>query len=545
MAPVDPITFEIIRHRLWAINDDQARMAARLSGSITVFEGYDFNAALTTADGRGLYCGVYILHHGATVDVFVRRVLEDWPIADIAPGDLFFTNDPWWGSLHANDGILAMPVIWQGELVAWSGIVMHDSDVGSPVPGSFVSGAPDRFAEAPLFPALRIGRDFELLADIERAYLRNSRTPTLNALNMRARLAALRSTHQRICELIEQYGLDAFRATQEEIVAYVERVVRGRLRALPDGSWYAEGYHDHDGRENKTYRICCRIDKRGERITFDMTGTVPQVRGSINCARPAMEGAVMGVLLTYLCYDLPWAIGGLRPIAEIVSAEGTLNNALSPAGVSMASTTATLTTQDVVANAGKLDSRHQRRCHRRAGPCRRAPRGTGHGFLQRRRRCPQRSRRDRQRRDLPLDGVPACQRRDGGAADARAPALPPRALRRRRPGPLSRRHPGRIRHGSAQAAAAAGGAQHARLRRQRTRWSRSGRRRARQSGDQRRAARNEHPRAVCSRQAAERTRGFVRHTRGSGGQVRRRLRRGRRGDRVARRRRRLRRPDSA
>jgi N-methylhydantoinase B len=351
MAPVDPITLEIIRHRLWAINDDQARMAARLSGSITVFEGYDFNAALTTADGRGLYCGVYILHHGATVDVFVRRVLEDWAIADIAAGDMFFTNDPWWGSLHANDGILAMPVIWQGELVAWSGIVMHDSDVGSPVPGSFVSGAPDRFAEAPLFPALRIGRDFELAVDIERAYLRNSRTPTLNALNMRARLAALRSTHQRICELIEQYGLDAFRATQEQIIAYVERVVRGRLRALPDGSWYAEGYHDHDGRENKTYRVCCRIDKRGERITFDMTGTAPQVRGSINCARPAMEGAVMGVLLTYLCYDLPWAIGGLRPIAEIVSAEGTLNNALSPAGVSMASTTATLTTQDVVANA--------------------------------------------------------------------------------------------------------------------------------------------------------------------------------------------------
>ena len=59
----------------------------------------------------------------------------------------------------------------------------------------------------------------------------------------------------------------------------------------------------------------------------------------------------MGVILTFLCYDLPWAIGGLRKIVEIVSAEGTLNNALSPAGVSYGSTMGTLSTQDVVAQA--------------------------------------------------------------------------------------------------------------------------------------------------------------------------------------------------
>jgi N-methylhydantoinase B len=39
LAGLDPVTFEVIRHRLWAINDDQGRMAARLSGSFIVFEG--------------------------------------------------------------------------------------------------------------------------------------------------------------------------------------------------------------------------------------------------------------------------------------------------------------------------------------------------------------------------------------------------------------------------------------------------------------------------------------------------------------------------
>jgi N-methylhydantoinase B len=351
LAGLDPVTFEVIRHRLWAINDDQGRMAARLSGSFIVFEGYDFNAALVTADGRGLYCGMYILQHGATIDEFVRRIIEEWRPAEISEGDMFFTNDPWWGALHANDGILVMPIFWEGKLVAWSGIAMHDEDVGSPVPGSFVAGATDRFGEAPLFPAVKMVTGFVPRPDVLRAYLRNSRTSELNALNMRARVAALRTTYQRIQELIGQYGIEAFLAAQEGIIEYVARVVRARLREIPDGSWFGQIYHDHDGTHDEIYRMCCRVTKRGERLSFDLTGTSPQAPGPINCARPAMEGAIMGVILTFLCYDLPWAIGALREVVDIISEPGTLNNARDPAAVSMASVMGTLSTQDVVSHA--------------------------------------------------------------------------------------------------------------------------------------------------------------------------------------------------
>jgi len=350
-AALDPVTFEVIRHRLWAINDDQAMIAARLSGSPVVYEAYDFNAALMTADGRGLYSGIYIIHHASTIDVFVRRILEEWPADEIREGDMFFTNDPWWGALHANDGILATPIFWAGEIVAWSGIVMHDNDVGSPVPGSFVVGSHDRFGEAPLFPGVKMVEGFELRRDVERVYLRNHRTPEMNALNLRARLASLRITHRRIHELIEQYGLDAFLAAQDGIIDYVERVVRSRLREMPDGSWFEQVYHDHNGNENEIYPMRCRLTKRGDELTVDMTGTAKQAPGAINCARPAMEGAVLGVFLTFLCYDLPWAVEAGRRIVTIVSEEGTINNAISPAGVSMASIMATLSTQDVAANA--------------------------------------------------------------------------------------------------------------------------------------------------------------------------------------------------
>jgi N-methylhydantoinase B len=351
VTQLDPVTFEVIRHRLWAINDDQAMIAARLSGSPVVYEALDFNAGLMTADGRGLYTGIYIIQHAATIDVFVRNVLAQWAPDKIADGDMFFTNDPWSGALHANDGILAAPIFYDGRIVAWSGIVMHDNDVGSPVPGSFAVGATDRFGEAPLFPPIKMVEDFELLPDVERAYLYNHRSAELNALNLRARLASLKITRRRIHELIDEYGLEAFLAAQDEIVDYVERVVRRRLLEIPDGSWFDQIYHDHDGTQNEIYPMCCRVTKDGDRLIVDMTGTAEQAPGAINCARPAMEGAVIGVFLTCLCYDLPWAVEAGRRIIEIRAEEGTLNNATSPAGVSMASIMATLSTQDVVAAA--------------------------------------------------------------------------------------------------------------------------------------------------------------------------------------------------
>jgi N-methylhydantoinase B len=347
---IDPVTFEVLRHRLWSINDEQGRMAARLSGSPTVYERFDFNAALTTGEGHGLLSGVYIMHHGATIDEFVRKVMAAWDPDDIHPGDMFFTNDPWWGALHANDGILAAPIFWEDVIVAWSGIVMHDNDVGSPVPGSFVAGARDRFDEAPLFPGVKMVEGFAMRRDVERAYLRNSRSPEHNALNMRARVAALKSTYQRVREVIASYGIGAFLATQRRMLDYVEQVVRMRLRDVPDGTWFAAGHHDHDSHDDTSYPVRCAMTKRGDSLVFDMTGTAAQAPGPINCARPALDASVLGMVLTFFCYDLPWTIGALRRIVDVRAEAGTLNNALSPAAVSMASVMATLTTQDLAAH---------------------------------------------------------------------------------------------------------------------------------------------------------------------------------------------------
>ena len=43
------------------------------------------------------------------------------------------------------------------------------------------------------------------------------------------RMAALSATHRRINELIDDYGVEAFRAAADGILDYVERVLRRRL----------------------------------------------------------------------------------------------------------------------------------------------------------------------------------------------------------------------------------------------------------------------------------------------------------------------------
>lgn len=348
---VDPVTFEVVRHRLWAINDEQAMIAARVSASPVVYEAYDFNAGLLSADGEGLVVGIYIVHHAVPIDILVRQIRERWSPEEIQEGDMFFTNDPWSGALHANDGILASPIFYDGEIVCWTGMVMHDQDVGSPVPGSFVVGAADSFGEAPLMPPIKMVERFVIRDDIEQAFLRNHRTPEFNALNMRARVAALSVTHSRIHALIEEYGKETFLACQKQIIDYTERVVRRRLREIPDGTWFEHTYIDHDGNQNELYEIRVELTKQDDRLLLDFTGTSEQAPGAINCARSGLEGAAFGVFFIFLCYDLPWSVGAARRIVEIVSEEGTINNAQRPAAVSMASVMGTWATQDVASNA--------------------------------------------------------------------------------------------------------------------------------------------------------------------------------------------------
>lgn len=348
MTQIDAITLEVLRHRLMMINDEQGRVASRLSGSPVVYEAKDFNSALLTPNGDSLFIGVYMTRLSLCLSAAVKTVIERFgTVMGFKDGDAFVTNDPWAGAVHMNDILMFAPIFHGERLVAWTGLAMHEVDVGGPNPGSFTVGTPDVYGEAPLLPPMKIIDAGVLRPDVEAMVSRNSRTSALNALDIRARIAAINRTRQRIAEVIAEYGLDTLMEAQSRIIALTGASFARRLGSLPDGRWLAQGFLDHDGNENKLYRIKLEMTKTGDRLKFDFTGTDAQARGAINCTRVGLESGVFSAILPMLCYDIPWSPAGIAPYVEIVSEEGTINNARHPAAVSMATVQATFATSHV------------------------------------------------------------------------------------------------------------------------------------------------------------------------------------------------------
>lgn len=349
---VDLVTFEVLRHRLWEINDEMGHIAARISGSPAVYESGDFNTAILTGDGRGLFVGVYVIRQAAALDLAVQSVIARFKDqGGIHDGDIFMTNDPWAGALHQMDVAVVAPVFWEGEIVAWTGITMHEIDVGGPQPGTWTVGAYDAYQECPLIPPVRIVEKGELKFDVEEMYLRNSRTPGINGLNLRAKIASQLKTRERIHDIIRAYGKETLLAVQAMIIEHVHRTVRQRLRALPDGVWHAIAFLDHDGHSNTIYPLKLAMTKRDDHLTFDFRGTAPQAPGPINCTWSGLVGGVLQILLPLLCYDAPWSHGALADCFDIISDERTLNNATFPAAVSMSTVNACQLTGNLVLQA--------------------------------------------------------------------------------------------------------------------------------------------------------------------------------------------------
>ena len=348
VSAIDPITLEVLRHRLAMINDEQGRVASQLSGSPVVYEAKDFNSALLTPEGEGLFVGIYMTRLSLCLNGFARAVMSLYSDnIGFEDGDAFVTNDPWAGAAHMNDFLMIAPIFSGDRLVCWTGLAMHEVDVGGPNPGSFTVGTPDVFGEAPLIPPVKMVERGRIRKDIEALVIRNSRTSRLNGLNMRARIAAINRTRQRIGEVIAEYGLATIMQAQRGILDLAQASLARRLRSLPDGTWRSEGFLDHDGNENRLYRIRLEMTKQGERLAFDFTGTDAQARGAVNCARVGLESGILSAVLPMLCYDMPWSTGGIMPLIDIVSEPGTINNALHPAAVSMATVSAIFATSHV------------------------------------------------------------------------------------------------------------------------------------------------------------------------------------------------------
>ncbi|MDH6288232.1 hydantoinase B/oxoprolinase family protein [Rhodococcus opacus] len=332
---LDPLTYEVVRHRLWAITQEMGETLKRMSGSHAVTESNDFNFTICDELGDQVQVGLFNVGLVGSMDLAIYWTLQHRSRnPGIEEGDMFLCNDPWiGGGLHQNDASVLAPIFYEGKLFGWTTAICHQLDLGGSAPGSWCPTAPDVFSESVPTPPIKVVRNGEIQEDVADAWIRRSRTPMTVGLDLRAKVGANRTAGERILALIKKYGPDVVKAVMARMMNDAEGRLRDRLRSLPDGSWSTVGYQEQSGAGDRgMYPICLTMTKTDDRLTFDFTGTAEQV-GMINCPYPGLRAGVVFTLLPILAGDIPWAAGGLLRCFDIVTEEGTITNARFPAAV--------------------------------------------------------------------------------------------------------------------------------------------------------------------------------------------------------------------
>lgn len=334
---LDPVTYEVIRHNLWNINEEHGTTIQRISGSPVAVYAIDLNPSILTEDGEFVYFGPFMQYMSGVTDTQVKWTLEyrsENP--GIGDGDMFIANDPWVGAAHQSDVLLICPVFHEGALFCWVTNCLHQYDVGGVTPGSFCVPARDAYDEGILLPPTKIVEGGMLRKDIEAIYLRASRRPDMVALDLRAQIAGNVAARERILKLIERYGVSVVKGVMRRVIDNSEKAFLAKMATLPDGVWEERTYVEcaFVG-DRQVYPVVTRLRKHGTELTFENDGTAPQM-GAMNATYSGWRGSVMVVLNQLMCWDQYFAIGGALRHVNFDPTPGTFTCADFPASVSTA-----------------------------------------------------------------------------------------------------------------------------------------------------------------------------------------------------------------
>ena len=232
----DRFTLDVIQQALAAAADEMFAVLRKTAMSPIIYEVLDVGTGITDARGNLVSSGAGIPGFVGVLDKTIKRLLEIVPASEIAPGDIFVSNDPYYGGVtHLNDVVLAMPVFAGGALIAWAANIGHWNDVGGAVPGSMSVDARDIHAEGLRLPAIKLidaGKPIEPVMKIMAA---NSRLPDFLVGDLWAAVASVRKGAERIERRGGTYGAEAFSIALVDYYDYAERQARAGLARLPKG----------------------------------------------------------------------------------------------------------------------------------------------------------------------------------------------------------------------------------------------------------------------------------------------------------------------
>ncbi|HTM06768.1 MAG TPA: hydantoinase B/oxoprolinase family protein [Verrucomicrobiae bacterium] len=324
---IDPVTLEVVWNRLLSVANEQQDALIRTAFSTIVRESQDLACGIFDTQGRMIAQSITgTPGHINAMASSMRHFLAAYPPAELAPGDVLITNDPWMTAGQINDITITSPIFKNGRLVALFANTCHAADIG----GRILSAeAREVFEEGLRLPILKLfdaGAPNEILLKLIRA---NVRLPDEVVGDLHAQAACNDAGGRALLEMMGEFGLDTIDPIAEEIIRRSEAAVREKIRALPAGEWRSETWSD--GFEQPIV-IRCRVAVRDDTIEIDFAGSSPESAHGINVVLNYTHAYASFAVKAAVYPDVPHNEGSFRPV-RVTAPEGSILNARDPAPV--------------------------------------------------------------------------------------------------------------------------------------------------------------------------------------------------------------------
>ena len=334
---IDPVTLEIVRNGLKAVAQRVTRRMIRSANSFIVKEMEDCSASVLDARGHLLAEEAGPPIQLNTVGICLKTILEHhYPTSEWNVGDVVITNDPYLGdgslgAPHTNDYLAFSPIFFEGELVAFTGLLVHHLDIGAANMGTRGWNT-EVFQEGLRVPPVKIVENGQVDRKVLSLILNNTRIPEILHNDVVSQVSSVQVAGQDVLEMFEKFGGDIVKTCFAELKRFAERRTREEISAIPDGSWDHEEPVLDDGAKGGPFYLRLKLTKSGSELTFDFTGTDPQVDGPINSPLSTTLAAIYYSVRAITDSSIANTEGCKVPIS-VIAPPGSLVNARAPAAV--------------------------------------------------------------------------------------------------------------------------------------------------------------------------------------------------------------------
>jgi N-methylhydantoinase B len=225
------------------------------------------------------------------------------------------------------------PIFDGGEILAWSVVICHHTDVGGRVPGSNAADSTEIYQEGLRIPPLKLFHRGAMDETLEAVIGLNVRVPDRVIGDLRAQYAACQVGAREIGKLVSRYGAPMMRSYLAALLDYAERMARAEIATWPEGTYRFTDYIDSDGLSDDPVPLSVAVTVRGNgTLNVDWGGSSRQVRAAINSTLSFTKSNTFLSVRCALRGDIPNNAGVFRCI-QVSAPEGSVLNPIAPAPV--------------------------------------------------------------------------------------------------------------------------------------------------------------------------------------------------------------------